>query len=61
MKRMYIGQNVKVKVVRSDNQEASQEDFKVHSIFPKFVVLDNGIFKSCAFIRDLESGIPVRI
>jgi len=58
---MYIGQSIKVKVIRSDNQEPKQEDFKVHSIYPKFIVLDNGIYKACALKRDLSSGVPVRI
>lgn len=58
---MYIGQSIKVKVIRSDNQVPVQEDFKVHSMYPKFVVLDNGIFRVCAFLRDIKIGLPVRI
>lgn len=58
---MCKGQSIKVMITRSDNSVPEQEDFTVYQLYSKFAVLDNGLYKVCAFIHDLKCGRPIRV
>lgn len=50
---MYIGQSITINAKRESGQKITSEVFKVHSMYQKFCVLDNGKYRVCAFYGDL--------
>lgn len=50
---MNVGDKITIAAKRESGQKITSEVFKVHSMYQKFCVLDNGYYRVCAFYGDL--------
>lgn len=48
-------------VIESSPKTLKKRKFKVHSIYPKFAVLDTGKYKVCALKTDIRARVAIVI
>ena len=58
---MNTGDKIKIRVKRVDCNGIDVKEFTVYQMYPKFCVLDNGKYKTCAYYRDIHNGDVVTI
>ena len=57
MIKLKVGQMIPIHIKRG--QKTAKEYWKVYQIYKHFVVLENGLYKTCAFYNDIRRNIPV--
>lgn len=59
MTDLKVGQMIDVIIRRGGKK--TPETWKVHSLYPRFAVLDNGLYKTCAFYCDLATNWSILV
>ena len=58
---MNIGDKIKIRVKRGNCVGIDVQEFTVYQMYPKFCVIDNGKYKTCAYYRDIHNGDVITI